>query len=213
MSAEIESLINGYHLFRKKYFSKDNKHYERLVKYGQSPKFLVVACSDSRVDPALLLSCEPGDLFVVRNVANLIPPYEIDSGYHSTSAALEFGVCSLGIKNILVLGHTQCGGIANILETKKQPALKESFIAKWMELANMACSDAINSCNYLSKEEQVDQCGRYAMMGSLRNLLTFSWILDRVNSSALEIHLWNFDLRKGFLEVYNKEQDKFMHLK
>jgi len=209
MNIEIKSLIDGYHLFRAKYFNKNNKEYVRLVKYGQKPKILVIACSDSRVDPAILMNCEPGDLFVIRNVANLIPPYEIDGGYHGTSAALEFGICKLDIKNIVVLGHTQCGGIMNIFETKKQLTAKQNFINKWMELVSIAYEEVINNYSHMSREEQIDQCGRYSMKKSLDNLLTFSWIAERVNSGSLKIHLWNFDLKNGLLEIYNKERNEF----
>ena len=95
MPKDITSLIEGYKIFREHYFDKENPRFSDLVRDGQRPKILMVACSDSRVDPALVMSCEPGDLFVIRNVANLVPPYEEDLSYHGTSAALEFGVCVL----------------------------------------------------------------------------------------------------------------------
>src|SRR5437879_1167433 len=107
MPKEIENLIQGYQRFRSHYFSDSNSTFEDLTRWGQRPKILMIACSDSRVDPALVMNCQPGDLFVIRNVANLVPPYEDDQSYHGTSAALEFGVCELDIRHIILFGHTQ----------------------------------------------------------------------------------------------------------
>ena len=113
MPKEVQSLIEGYRSFRQQYLENNKSRYDQLVHQGQRPKMLVIACSDSRVDPAVLTQAEPGDLFVIRNVANLVPPYEADTTYyHGTSAALEFGICGLGIRHIVICGHSQCGGTA-----------------------------------------------------------------------------------------------------
>lgn len=111
MPKEIDRLVRGYQAFRSHYFNRDNPIFEKLVYHGQHPKALMIACSDSRVDPAIIMNAQPGDLFIIRNVANLVPPYEDDDTYHGTSAALEFGVCILNIRHIVIFGHTQCGGI------------------------------------------------------------------------------------------------------
>src|SRR5215510_6877709 len=137
MPHTIEDLIKGYLKFRNDYYLQSNPLFEQLVSQGQQPKILVVACSDSRVDPALILNTRPGDLFVVRNVANLIPRYEADDHFHGTSAALEFGVCGLKIKHIIVLGHTLCGGIESLVIHSKAIESKQ-FITKWMKLAEPA---------------------------------------------------------------------------
>src|SRR5688572_23579543 len=104
MLSEIDYLIEGYKKFRQEYFEDNQALYESLAKKGQKPRYIVVACSDSRVDPAILMNCQPGDLFVIRNVANLVPPCEFDSHYHGTSAALEFGICNLKIQHVIILG-------------------------------------------------------------------------------------------------------------
>jgi len=109
MDKTFNKLVSGYHAFRKKYVSEDNNTMERLAHHGQRPAIMVIACSDSRVDPAMILQCEPGDLFVVRNVANIVPPYENDGGSHGTSSALEYGVCYLNVKHLIIMGHSQCG--------------------------------------------------------------------------------------------------------
>src|ERR1700738_5159286 len=111
MEKSFIQMLQGYQKFRKKYALGDKSIMEYLSHYGQQPGVMVVACCDSRVDPALILQCDPGDLFVVRNVANIVPPYEIDEAHHGTSAALEFGVRFLGVKHLILLGHSQCGGI------------------------------------------------------------------------------------------------------
>src|SRR5436190_22865279 len=115
MKDSIQKIRLGYQEFRNKYVLGDRSVMKFLSHYGQKPKIMVVACCDSRVDPALILQCMPGDLFVVRNVANIVPPYEKDEAHHGTSAALEFGICFLKVKHLILLGHSQCGGIQALL--------------------------------------------------------------------------------------------------
>ena len=129
---DIDSLVNGFGRFREKYFNGTNKLYDRL-RTSQKPNVLVIACSDSRVDPAILFDSAPGDLFVVRNVANLVPPHLDDGGTHGVSAALEFAVCKLEIKHIVVLGHSECGGIHAMLG-----GAAGKFISPWMKIAEEA---------------------------------------------------------------------------
>lgn len=209
MTKEIDQLIQGYLDFRQKYFEEEDSSFQRLVEGGQRPKILVIACSDSRVDPAIVLKCEPGDLFVVRNVANLIPPYEPDNTYHSTSAALEFAVCHLGIKHIIVFGHTQCGGIQACLEGSNNP---NSFIGKWMQLAEGARARTLKEFGEASSLEQVHACGQYALMQSLENLRTFPWIKSLDEKQLLQIHGWYFELAKGRILAYNKLTSSFEEL-
>jgi carbonic anhydrase len=208
MPTEINDLKNGYKKFKQMYFEGDNDFYKNLVEQGQQPKYLIVACSDSRVDPSLILNCKPGDLFVIRNVANLIPPYEIDTHYHGTSAALEFGICGLGIKEIIILGHSQCGGILSLLAEDKDKKTG-NFISKWMELAQISCELSVGNNPNLSTTEKANICGRSALLGSLENLETFPWIAERLKSGELFIHAWYFDLETGNISAYNKLENKF----
>lgn len=212
MSREIDKLVQGYHHFRNTYLEDENSHYEKLVRYGQSPKILMIACSDSRVDPALIMNCEPGDLFVIRNVANLIPPYEDDRSYHGTSAALEFGVCGLGIHHIILFGHTQCGGIQALLEHPPEEASQKSFISKWMELAKPAYEAILKYHGESSMDEKNTLCGHYSLINSLNNLQTFPWIEERVRHGTLFLHAWNFDLARGRLEAYDSQKNCFKDL-
>lgn len=209
MQQDILTLVKGYQKFRRRYFGKENTAFAELVRQGQHPKALMVACSDSRVDPALVMNCQPGDLFVIRNVANLVPPYEEDQSYHGTSAALEFGVCILGIRHVILFGHTQCGGIQSLLECSHKKCGPKSFLTKWMELAKSAHDITIDCHAESSPEEKISLCGQYSLINSLRNLQTFPWIRERVDHNLLTLHAWNFDMSRGILEEYDEKQNCF----
>lgn len=213
MPKDIETLIQGYQKFRNDYFNDSNSAFEDLVRWGQRPKILMIACSDSRVDPALVMNCQPGDLFVIRNVANLVPPYEDDQSYHGTSAALQFGVCSLGIRHVILFGHTQCGGIQALLEQAPETCGQKGFIAKWMELAKPAHEAVLEYHPEKSLDEKTTLCGQYSLINSLKNLETFPWIADKVQEGSLFLHAWNFDLSKGILEGFDPKQNCFKELK
>ncbi len=200
-------LIDGFSRFRERHFAKDDALFRELVEQGQTPKTLVVACCDSRVDPALILDCAPGDLFVIRNVANLVPPAENQGQYHGTSAALEFGVCNLGVRHIIVLGHAQCGGIHALLEGGV--AKDDSFIAGWMGIADAARERVEQELAGDSNKARQRACEQQAILVSLDNLMTFSWIRERVEQGALALHGWYFDIERGELLGYNAAVRRF----
>jgi carbonic anhydrase len=212
MEHDIEGLLKGYQKFHEHYYGDSKFLFEELVRNGQRPKILMVACSDSRVDPALVLNSQPGDLLMVRNVANLIPPYENDQSYHGTSAALEFGVCTLGIHHLILFGHTQCGGIQCLLQSATQSSTQKNFITKWMELARPAHQAVLDCHAHLSFEEQTTLCGQYSLINSLKNLMTFPWIQERVERGTLALHAWNFDLSQGILEAFDPQENRFKQL-
>jgi carbonic anhydrase len=200
-------LIEGFQRFRERHFAEDRARFQDLVQFGQTPKTLVVACCDSRVDPALVLDCAPGDLFVVRNVANLVPPAENQGHYHGTSAALEFGVRNLRVQHVIVLGHAQCGGIHALLEGSVDK--DESFIAGWMEIADAARKQVEQEHANASSEVRHRACEQQAILVSLENLQTFSWIRERVERGELALHGWYFDIERGELLGYNAATSKF----
>jgi carbonic anhydrase len=214
MIKEIERLIAGNQIFKKKFFNEKSTLYNELVEFGQKPQVMVIACCDSRVDPAALFNCQPGELFVVRNVANLVPPFEINHGYHGTSAALEFAVCFLQVKHIIILGHTQCGGIQSLVENPDAILNQEahSFIGKWMELARPGYDRVISEKNPTSFQEKIALCEQYSLVNSLQNLATFSWISQRVQEGALLLHAWYFNLESGLVYTYDKDIDFFTPL-
>ncbi len=208
MSPEIKQLIEGNKEFRKKFFGSKNTFFDELIEHGQKPKTMIISCSDSRVDPAMIFDCVPGQLFVVRNIANLIPPYETNETYHGVSAALEFGVCVLQVQQIIILGHTYCGGIKTLLETGSNlQENKHRFIAKWMDIALPAYKKTMAEHAQASFHEKTVMCERYALINSLHNLQTFPWIEKRVLSGAISLHAWYFDLASGGIHRYDPEKE------
>ncbi len=207
---DIEKFITGFKQFQHQYFGENSELFDRLKKV-QQPGTLIISCCDSRVDPAILTSSEPGDLFVVRNVANLVPPCEVGGGHHGVSAALEFGVCSLGVKHIIVLGHSQCGGIRALMEDSYGSG-EGGFIAKWMHIAAPAREKIRKDLPHKSIELQSYACEQAAILQSLENLLTFPWIAQRVNKGTLFLHGWYFDIRQGELLGYDVNAKMFIPL-
>ena len=196
----VERLIKGFGNFRETYYNGKPEFYRSLVEKGQKPDVMVVACSDSRVNPSVIAQAEPGEIFVVRNVANLVPPYEPDSSYHGTSAAIEYAVRVLGVGHIIILGHSHCGGVRSLCEGEKEPKGSE-FIDEWMSIVGAAVNSKLNGAalhRHVEKE---------AVKISLTNLLSFPWVQDRVDAGDLEIHGWLFDLEEGDLKAYAGTSD------
>ena len=211
MTTAPRNLVEGFRRFREQHFELNDSLYQQLVKQGQTPKTLIIACCDSRVDPALVLDCEPGDLFVIRNVANLVPPAESRVGHHGTTAAIEYGVCILGIEHIIVLGHAHCGGIGTLVRTGGV-SVPGSFIDDWMCLVESARSSVVAEMPLASKEEQARACEQRAILVSLDNLMTFSWVRERVEAGSLFLHGWYFDIEHGQLLRYNLKTKLFESL-
>ncbi len=200
MENTLTKMLQGYQLFRKKYAQGDNSIMHYLSNYGQQPQTMVVSCCDSRVDPALILQCDPGDLFVVRNVANIIPPYEKDEAHHGTSAALEFGIRFLKVKHLILLGHSQCGGIQVLVNSNDSQ--RNDFITDWVSLIK---TNAIETCD-------VDDYAKLALNQSYQNCMTFPWIAEKISQKLLKIHLWFFDVKKGEIFTYSDIQGAYQSL-
>ncbi|HCR37747.1 MAG TPA: carbonic anhydrase [Opitutae bacterium] len=198
----IAKLLEGYAQFKSAYIDSEHSKLKHLAEQGQSPKTMFICCCDSRVDPALLFGVEPGDIFVVRNVANLVPPYISDRTHHGTSAALEFAVCGLGVSEIVVLGHGQCGGIQALM-TSEQNSDDDSFINAWMRIAAPAKEETLLMASDKSQQEQFTCCEKAALRISLGNLSSFPWIASRVKEGSLSLHAWYFDLNKRELQAYD----------
>lgn len=198
---DISKFIHGFKRFQENYFGHDQELFGDL-RQGQNPSALVIACSDSRVDPAILFDCEPGDLFVVRNVANLVPPYETGGGLHGVSTALEFGVRVLGVRHIIVLGHRQCGGIKSLMQDGDIKD-KGEFIGNWVNIAARAKERVLEELPEAEAEEKLCACEEASILVSLENLLTFPWIKERLQQGSLMLHGWYFNLESGELLAYN----------
>ncbi|MBX9585978.1 MAG: carbonic anhydrase [Gammaproteobacteria bacterium] len=200
MKQSLKKIIKGYLSFRKKYAHGNRSVMRVLSMYGQKPKIMVIACCDSRVDPALILQCDPGDLFVVRNIANIVPPYEKDKAHHGTSAALEFGITVLEVKHLIVLGHSQCGGMQALMEKRTESNF--DFITNWVSIIDAP----------VEVLESVDDCAKYALNESYQHCLTFPWIAERVAQNKLNVHQWFFDISTGQIHTYSQEENVYKPL-
>lgn len=204
---DIREFIAGFERFQNGAVGPDSELFEEL-KQGQSPRALLIGCSDSRVDPAILTDCAPGDLFVVRNVANLVPPCETDAGYHGVSAALEYAVCHLKVGHIIVLGHSQCGGIKALMEGVCS-CDEHSFIGRWVKLGGRAKERVLQMLPDKSPQIQNRACEQASILLSLENLVTFPWLRQRVEEGTLVLHGWYFDLQEGTLSGYSHDTGSF----
>jgi len=206
----IEKLTAGYERFRKGYYQRNRERLKQLAE-KQTPEVAIISCCDSRVDPSILFDIEPGDVFVIRNVANLVPPFETKGDYHGTSAALEFAVTCLKVKQIVVLGHANCGGIRALME--KDDAIKsDGFIDSWMQIAAPAKKEVLAQKDLNTFELQTDACERTAVSYSLKNLLTYPWIREQVAAKELNLIGCYYDLNTGTLVDINEidaESDTF----
>ncbi len=197
---EVANLIKGYKQFYKDNFVLNTNSRFNDVQNSQNPKTLIICCSDSRVDPAILTNAEIGDIFVIRNVANLVPPYwpKKDS-YHGTSAAIEYAVNHLKVKHIVVLGHSNCGGIKALVNSDIKTNKPFSFITGWMKLAEEIKEKISTKC-----EDKCSFCEQEGIKLSLRNLETFPWIKQKVEAKELKLHGWYFCLQDASLAILNK---------
>ena len=194
---KIAKLLQGYQNFYKQYFVDQPEIYQTLVRDGQAPKTLVIACSDSRVDPSILLNTHPGDIFVIRNVANLVPTFDSDMSHcHGTSAAIEYAVRHLKVENIVVLGHSHCGGINTLVSTHKHD---HNFIDTWLDIADT--QEIRDICAKHSHEVACNLCEKEAIRVSMTNLMTFPFIKEAVSNKSLDLHGWYFNLETGALEI------------
>ena len=195
----MERLLQGYRRFRAEVWPRERARFETLAHQGQSPETLVIACSDSRVDPQTVFGARPGELFVARNVAGLVPPYQPDAKYHGTSAALEFGVRFLKVANVVVLGHAQCGGVRAMVDGT--PIEGSDFIKAWMGIAE----PALKTEAMCTHEETYTLCEKEVVRLSLANLLTFPWIKESKATGKLRLHGFRFDIRTGVLAMLDRD--------
>ena len=208
----VEELVNGFKNFRKSYFEKRSKVLQQLAEKGQSPQTMVICCSDSRVEPSILFGTGPGDLFVVRNVANLVPPFTSKDNV-SIGSALEYAVKILRVKDIIVLGHAHCGGIAALcksINNDKEGEITDNptdFIKTWVDIAN----PALSKIYFDHKDENIEvNSERAVLLYSYNNLLTYPWLNDAVNENSLEIHAWWLDFKSVMLWKKAQGSESFM---
>ncbi|MFN0043513.1 MAG: carbonic anhydrase [Alphaproteobacteria bacterium] len=200
-------LLDGYTAFRKIRLTVEQDRFRNLAETGQRPEVMVIGCCDSRVSPEVIFDAHPGELFVVRNVANLVPPFSRTGLVHGVSAALEFGVQALKVKHIVVLGHARCGGI-RAYAGQGAPLSPGDFIGKWMSLIQPA-ADAVGPQGSRPLNDYLAQLERESVAKTLGNLMTFPWIGDLVARQSLQLHGAYFDVATGMLSVRDKETGTF----
>jgi carbonic anhydrase len=199
----FSKLIKGFRQFQTEYFGKESHLYDDLVQNGQAPEALVIACSDSRNDPALITRSEPGDIFVVRNVAAIVPPYSPDGNYHGTSAAIEFAVKGLKVPNIVVLGHALCGGVRELARNRGGDESPFEFLTPWIQIGAAARDAVARDLADAAPEIRHRALEQAVILTSLNNLMTFPWIRERVNAGETTLHGWYFDMVAGQLLGYD----------
>ena len=203
------TLLNGYRNFMNGRYADARDRYRQLAENGQSPSTLVIACSDSRAAPELIFDAGPGELFVIRNVANMVPPYEPDGHFHSTSAAREFAVQALKVTDIVVMGHGRCGGIRAALDPNAEPLSPGDFIGRWMSLVKPA-AEQIQSNDVMTAAERQTALERVSIRNSIDNLRSFPNIKAQEEAGNLHLHGAWFDISTGELWVMDAETRDFI---
>lgn len=202
---DLTKFLTGFKRFQRECLCNGGALLEQLSQ-GQNPRVLMIACCDSRVDPALLTDSNLGELFIIRNIANIAPPYQPGGGYHGVSSAIEYAVRHLKVDHIIVLGHRQCGGIKALLDGCGP---KDEFIDEWVSILEPARKLALESHADADPAERERICEQAGVLVSLRNLLTFPWIKERVDDGTLRLHGWYFDLETGELLSYLSSTECF----
>ncbi len=208
MSYLPERLLAGHRNFMHGRYSTESGRYASLAREGQAPETMIIACCDSRSAPETIFDAGPGELFVLRNVANLVPPYEPDGEFHSTSAALEFAVQSLKVKHIVVMGHGRCGGIRAALSSGQTPLSPGDFIGKWMSLIAPA-AETVAATTLMTNTERQTALERISIRYSIANLRTFPCIKILEDKGKLTLHGAWFDISTGELWAMNRETGDF----
>lgn len=200
--ADVTKFITGIANFQQQHFG-ENPELANTLLSGQKPQALLIGCCDSRVDPALLTDSAPGDLFILRNIANLVPPYTKSDDYHGVSSSIEYAVCFLKVSDIIILGHSNCGGIDALMDSADGEEAGE-FIGKWVNIAASARDKVLADMADEPREKQARCCEKEAILVSLKNLMTFPWVKERVAKGQLCLHGWYYNMGTGQLRYYNQ---------
>lgn len=208
---DLERFIDGFQRFQQQYFD-DKPDLYRELQAGQHPSTLLIGCCDSRVDPALLLGSDPGDIFTVRNVANLVPPCDPNQHFAGVTSAVQFAVEQLKVARIIVMGHAQCGGIRALVEQRFSGVDPMDYIGRWIRIAEPARERVAQQLPNASDTERRRACELAAILVSLRNLESYPWIKVQLDTGRLTLHGWYFDLDTGSLLAYSPRADAFLPL-
>lgn len=211
MSLFPETLTDRYQRFKHRIFVPNADQYEELAAYGQSPDIMIISCCDSRVDPETIFSAKPGELFVARNVANLVPPYETGGKFHGVSAGIEFAIVGLRVKHLVIMGHSGCGGIRAAFEGSA-PETEAKFISRWMSMLDEARSSVLDEHHKKPQAEQIKALELEGIRNSIRNLRTFPFVQKLEDSGKIALHGAYFDISSGTLSALNHQTNKFVAL-
>ena len=206
---KINQLLKGNKEFQKNLFPQLENNYDHLIKDGQSPEVLFIACSDSRVAVDMILDTKPGDIFIVRNIGNFVPPYKYNDDFHGSSAAIEYAVSVLGVKHIVVCGHSHCGACASLYQDLgDEPHLQH--VRKWLELGYQAKEYTMLAIDDKSDKEKILRTTeKISIKHQLDNLLTYPEVYKKVKNKQLEIHGWYYKIEDGSIECYDRDSCKF----
>jgi len=208
----INKLIQGNKKFRNTTFSNHKEDFDSLVKQGQKPQILFIGCSDSRVVPDLIVDSKPGDMFVIRNVGNFVPPYKPDEDFHATASGIEYAVSVLNVKEIIICGHSHCGACASLYKDIIDPSLIHT--KKWLELGESAKKTAILSLGTdANKDELLRLTEKLSIVKQIENILTYPIVKKKFELEELYIHGWYYDMETGRIDYYNAETYEFLPLK
>ena len=205
------SLINRYKLWKETHFEENKVWYNKLSQQGQNPSTMVISCCDSRINVTSMFGANIGEFFIHRNIANLVPPYNPNGDHHGTSAALEYAVINLKVSNIIVIGHSNCGGIASGYYLCKDKSIISSsiFIDKWLNILKPAFKKILIKQENLSESEQILKLEKESIKISLQNLTDFPFIKNQLNKKTLSLHgMWH-DIGKGELEYLDSNSLNF----
>lgn len=212
MSSFPEKLADRFRRFKLRHFVPNADHYEELARYGQNPEVMVISCSDSRVDPETIFTAMPGELFVVRNVANLVPPYETGGKFHGVSTAIEFAVLNLRVKHLIIMGHSSCGGVKAALDQSAAIQTEAMFISRWMSMLDEARLRVVSAHQMAPQAEKLRLLELEGIKTSIRNLRTFPFILEAEDKGRLSLHGAYFEIATGTLSVLNHSRGEFFPL-
>lgn len=212
MSSFPEILADRFRRFKHRHFVPNADHYEELATYGQDPEVMIISCSDSRVDPETIFTAMPGEMFVVRNVANLVPPYETGGRFHGVSAAIEFAVLNLRIKHLIIMGHSGCGGVKAALDQSAAIQTEAQFITRWMSMLDDARLRVVAANQMSPRAEKQRLLEMECIKTSIVNLRTFPFVKQAEDKGRLSLHGAYFDIASGILKVLNHSRGEFFPL-
>lgn len=209
-----KQLTEGYHAFLDDSFPREQQRFEDLAQSGQKPEVMIIGCCDSRVSPEVIFNARPGEMFVARNVANLVPPYEpeneLEGTHHGTSAALEFAVQALRVKHIVVLGHARCGGVRAFADDTTEPLSPGDFIGRWIRLLVPAAERSGGRGVHETLTVYVERLALASIETSLANLRSFPCVKILEEKGKLQLHGAYFDVATGVLMVLDTETGRFV---